>query len=935
MARLARATHFAEMTRRHRCKRAPFLAVLALALCSPLSASLLSASPLAAASPLGAQSVPTPESALGYRPGADFELASYEESIAYFERLAASSDRITLMQTGRTSEGRDWYIALISSAENLASLEQHKDVANRLAHPATLTDEEARALATSGRAIVDINGGLHASEVAGAQHTIQLAYDLVTGEDTRTRAIRDNVITVLWPSLNPDGQTLIADWYRSNVGTPYEVAPMPWLYQKYVGHDNNRDAYMLNMVESRVLARTWREWEPQIIYVHHQSSPFPTRIWLPPFAEPIATQAPPIMSRQVNTIGMAIAQLLESEGKPGSTHMGTGFDAWYPGYVDYMPMLQNQVAYWTETGLYRYATPHFYTIADFPASRRDLRAESLYSSPWEGGWWRLGDAVDYMLTASIATLDYAAKYREDLLYNRYQSGRDVIRKYTERPPYAYFVPQDQRDPVAAVELLRRLAFNGVRVYQLTSDVTHEGLGHPVGTWVIPMDQEFAELVRQVLDVQEYPDLREYPQGPPEQPYDAAGWTLPYQMDVRVVRATAPLGTDIRGALRAVSGSATPWESDVADATSFDSPFGVGFDSNPVAAAIVPPAGTITGSGSALALDPAQNNTFRALNRAWELGGTVRMDASGGGRYWVSGLSGSQAQALVDDLALQAARGSATGPTLRRPRVGLYRPWNASMDEGWTRWLLERYDFEFQNLRNSDVHAGDLRDRYDVIVLPAERPGALKDGHAEGAVPARYAGGLGDVGIRALDAFVRAGGTLVAMNQASDLAIDELHLPVQNVVSELGRQEFFSSGSIMEVESDVAHPVMAGMPELAKIFFDRSPVFTVEQGFEGSALLKYQEAGSPLLSGYLLGEEHVQGYAAALDVRYGEGRVVLLGFRPQWRGQPFGTFRALFNSVLFAEDVAEEASGSDGFWVAPEEPEDGVEPPGASPRIGGI
>ncbi len=896
--------------------------------------SLLAITALGLSSPLAAQSVPTPESVLGFRPGADFELATYEESIDYFQRLDAASDRITLIKTGRTSEGRDWYIALISTSENLASLEAHKETAARLAHPAGLTDAQALELAVSGKAIVDINGGLHASEVAGAQHTIQLAYDLVTGEDTRTREIRENVITVLWPSLNPDGQTMIAEWYRSNVGTPYEVAPMPWLYQMYVGHDNNRDAYMLNMVESRVLARTWREWEPQIIYVHHQTSPFPTRIWLPPFAEPIAPQSPPIMSRQVNTIGMAIAQLLESRGQPGSTHMGTGFDAWYPGYVDYMPMLQNQVAFWTETGLYRYATPHFYTISDFPESRRDLRVESLYSSPWEGGWWRLGDAVDYMLTASMATLDYAAKYREDLLYNRYQSGRDVIRKYTERPPYAYFIPQDQRDPVAAVELLRRLAFNGIRIYELTEAMTHEGVPHAAGTWVIPMDQEFAELARQVLDVQEYPDLREYPEGPPEQPYDAAGWTLQYQMDVRVVTATSPLGEELRGALRAVQAEATPWDAEGEDASTFDSQPGVGFDSHPVAAGIRPPPGSLTGSGSALALDPAQNNAFRALNRAWDLGATVRMDTSAGGRYWVSGLSGSQAQGLVDDLALQATRGRAAGTTLQRPRVALYRPWRPSMDEGWTRWLLERYGFQFQNLRSSDLRAGYLRDRYDVIVLPAERPGSLKNGFAEGSVPGRYAGGLGDVGIRALDAFVRAGGTLVAMNQSSDLIIEEFHLPVRNVVGELDRKDFFSSGSILEAEVDVAHPVMAGMPERAKIFFDRSPVFTTEEGFEGAALLKYQEAGSPLLSGYLLGEEHIQGYAAALDVRYGEGHILLIGFRPQWRGQPFGTFRVLFNSVLFSGEVARDALGSEGFWDAPEEAEEVEEVGEPPPEIGG-
>ena len=346
---------------------------------------------LALTAPGLAAQVPTPESVLGFRPGADFQLATYEESVGYFQGLAAASDRITMVRTGRTSQGRDWWIALISTAENLAEIDRYRELADRLAHPAELTDEAAMALAREGRAIVDINGGLHASEVAGAQHTIQLAYDLVSSEDPRIAAIRENVVTVLWPSLNPDGQTMIAEWYRSNVGTRYEVAPMPWLYQKYIGHDNNRDAYMLNMVESRVLARTWQEWDPQIIYVHHQSSPFPTRIWLPPFAEPIATFSPPLMSRTVNTIGMTIAQMLEARGLPGAVHMGTGFDAWYPGYVDYMPMLQNQAAFWTETALYSYATPRFYTLSDFPQNRRDLRVESLYSSPWQGGWWRLVD----------------------------------------------------------------------------------------------------------------------------------------------------------------------------------------------------------------------------------------------------------------------------------------------------------------------------------------------------------------------------------------------------------------------------------------------------------------------------------------------------------------------------------------------------------------
>ena len=875
---------------------------------------------LAMATLLQGQSIPTPESVLGFHPGADFQLATYEESLEYFRLLDNATDRMMLLKTGETSEGRPWYIAVISSAENLANLDQHKSAAAELASPGHLSDSEAKEMASRAKAIVDISGGLHASEVAGAQHTIQLAYDLITGESKRVQSIRENVITLLWPSLNPDGQTMIADWYKSNLGTSFEVAPMPKLYQKYIGHDNNRDGYMLNMVESRVLARTWRTWEPQIIYVHHQSSPFPTRIWLPPFAEPVATQTPPIMARQVNMIGMAIAQLLESRGQVGSTHMEKVFDAWYPGYVDYMPMLQNQAAFWTETGLYRYATPHFYTLSDFPENRRDLRVESLYSSPWKGGWWRLGDAVDYMLTASVAVLDYAAKYKEDLLYNRYQSGRSIIEKYRNEPPYGYFIRQDQRDPVAAVELLRRLAFNGIRVSQLQESVSHGGVAYKAGTWVIPMDQEFAELARQVLDVQVYPDLREYPGGPPEQPYDAAGWTLPYQMDVEVTAAKEPISDEIRSVLIEIRTDPVAWDDKVTDASKFDSPQGVGFDSHPVAAGINPLSGSLTGSGSALVVDPAQNNSFSVLNRSWENGGTVRsVTRDGKMLYQVSGLPGKQQQKLVDDYALQASRGNLDGIVLKQPRIGLYRPWMASMDEGWTRWLLERYEFQFKNIRNSEFRAGALRDRYDVIILPAERPSSLLDGYSVGTIPSEFSGGIGKIGIRALEVFVRDGGTLVALNQASDLMIEELHLPVQNVVKDLSRQEFFSSGSIFEVEVDTTHPVMAGMPKQGKIFFDRSPVFSTQVGFEGSALMKYRSSGSPLLSGYLLGEEHLQGYAAALDVEYGAGRILLLGLRPQWRGQPFGTFKILFNSILFAEDLASSSSGDRDFWRTPQEP----------------
>ncbi len=890
-----------------------------------------------------AQAMPTPESVLGFRVGADFNLASYDESIAYFQRLSATSDRVELREIGRTSEGRRWYIALISTAENLANVERYREIAQRFAHPDGLTDSQARDLAREGKAFVHIDGGLHATEVAHGQHTIQLAYDLVTGdEDPEVRAILENVILILWPSINPDGQNMVVEWYRSNLGTSFEVAPMPWLYQKYIGHDNNRDGYMLNMVESRVVTRVARHWEPQILYNHHQTAPFPARIWIPPFAEPVSEYVHPLMWRTVNLLGMSMAQALEERGQTGAMHMGTGFDNWYPGFMDHANNFHNVAAFLTETGLYRYATPHFYTVSDFPGSRRDLRPQSLYASPWKGGWWRLRDAVDYMLTASFSVLDIAAKYKDDVLYNRYQAGRDVIRMHRENPPYAYFIRQDQRDPLAPVELLRRLAFNGIQIHELTRDVSFEGQSYSAGTWVIPMDQEFANFVRQLFAVQDYPDLREFPEGPPDQPYDVAGWTLPYQMGVRAIEASSPLDDSVREAMRLVQGEPVAWDAEVDDAAPFDSPVGVGFDTDAVAAGIVPPVGRVRGSGSALAVDPAQNNAFRALNRAWALGGRVRIlpgtpavdsvgQAARSGRYLITGIGNAAANRLVGELALQAERRDQSGAEFSRPRIGLYRPWRPSIDEGWTRWLLERYGFAFTNLYNGDIVADELRARVDVIVIADISPGQIMEGFGTGTVPARYAGGIGREGVRALDAFVRSGGTLVCMNGSTAFAIEQLHLPVENVVADLERTEFFLSGSIVSMTVDPSHPVMSGMPERAKVFVSRSPVFTVADDFQGAVLAKYPEDGSPLLSGYLLGEEHVQGYASAVDVRHGRGHVILLGMRPQWRGQPFDNFRILFNAAMYTDEVAAAAPDNPNFWAAPEKEAEGESNKGQTRR----
>ncbi len=335
---------------------------------------------------LRAQTLPTPESVLGYRPGADYHLTRYTESLAYFQKLAAASDKIRLQNVGKTSEGQDWFLAIISSAENLKNIDRYREIGRRIAQVQDLKDDEARSLAREGKVIVHVDGGLHSSEVAGAEHTIQLAYDLVSkAEEPDIKFILDNVVLVLWFSLNPDGQNMVADWYRRNLGTVYEVSPMPWLYQKYVGHDNNRDGYMNNMLESQVITRVGVEqWHPMVYYNHHQTAPFPARIWIPPFAEPISSNVHPLMWRWTNVFGTAMASYLDERGMPGSIHR-TGFDDWYPGFIDGVNNYRNTISFLTETALYRYATPRFYTVQDFPKEYQGLRQEVFLLQSLERG----------------------------------------------------------------------------------------------------------------------------------------------------------------------------------------------------------------------------------------------------------------------------------------------------------------------------------------------------------------------------------------------------------------------------------------------------------------------------------------------------------------------------------------------------------------------
>src|ERR1035437_10204309 len=775
-----------------------------------------------------AQTVPTPESVLGHKPGDDFYLANYQESRDYFRRLAATSDRIKLITVCKTTRGLDWEIAIISSPANLAALDRNKQISQRLARGRGLDDAAAHALAREGKAIVHIDGGMHATEVAGAQQSILLAYKLVSTQgDPDIDAILDNVILMLWPTLN-------------------------------------RDGYMNNMMESRNVTRTELEWDPVIFYCHHQTAPFPTRIFIPPFTEPISSNIHPLMARWLNVLGIDMAAYLDEHGMPGAVHR-VGFDNWYPGFLDFTHIFRNSIAFFTETALYSYATPHFYTVNDFPRDRQGLRSDIFYASPWKGGWWRVGDAVRYMLGASMSVLDKAAKHREALLYTRSHPARETMELFPKDPPYAYVIPQEQRAPATAAILIDKLLINGIEVHQAVQPFAANGREY-ANAWVVLMDQPFSPLVKELFEAQQWPDLRATPNGAPTRPYDVAGWTLPMQMGVEVASVLKPVTAEQRAVLRPID-------------------------------AVTPPAGAVQGSGTVFTLSRNSNASFKALNEALAAGGQASFSK---GDIVLSGLDATRAAALARQhaLAMQAvAKAPADAVANKKTPLGLYRPWTPSMDEGWTRWILEEYGFTPVTLRNGDVQAGHLRERFDTILIADASQRSLMEGYAPGSIPGEYAGGIGEPGAEALRNFVREGGTLIAFNNATLFAIEEFHLPVTNLLGSLTPEQFYCSGSLLRVElRETAHTAVQGLPREPIVMFERGPAFETKSGFRGTVLASYPRDRNPLESGYLLHPERIQGKAAALEVFYGEGRVYLFGFRPQWRGQSHGTYKFFFNAI---------------------------------------
>jgi hypothetical protein len=839
--------------------------------------------------------VPAPSDVYGFEVGADYKLADYEMMLDYYNQLDAASDRVKKIEIGTSSMGRPMLLLFISSEENMQDLEKWRTISEKLSR-ARIDSAEAQELSDEGRAVVWIDGGMHATELAHGQMTSELAYKIATEETDEMQDIRENVITVLMPVMNPDGLEIVGDWYRKNLDTPFETSGPPRLYQKYVGHDNNRDWFMNNMPETYHVNKVlYRQWYPQIVYNHHQTSPSWARIAVPPFSDPVNPNIHPGVTSGVNEVGSAMMRRFAIKEMPGVIS-DVGYTMFWNGGGRTTPYYHNQIGILTEVG-HATPTPRTYDPESKPETISGSRTDGTsiqYPDPWEGGESHFRDAVDYMLTGSMAILDYAADRRSNLLQNIYNMGRDAINSGESGNPYAYIFSSDQWDDGEARNLVNVLHRGGVEIQRATESFSANGEEYGEGTYLIYAAQAYRPFLMDLLEPQNYPTLREYPGGPPDPPYDLAGWTLPMQMGVNVDRIDESFtisAEEVEGLVGVEGGSVA------------DSP-GFGYRLSPQANAGVEAVNKLLAAGIPV---------YRAGGEKSESG-----DDTKAGAYIIENTSeaADTLQMLADSLGLDfdgldAKPDDAAMKPLQAPRVGLYKSWVANIDEGWTRWVLENYHFNVDTLHDAQMQGGNLS-QYDAIIIPDQWPEGILHGHRAGEMPEKYTGGMGLEGVTALSNFVKEGGTLLTFDSASDFAIRQFGLPVRDVTEGLSTSEFFIPGSLIRMDVEAGHPLTYGMQDTVAASFSRSRAFEVieqdttgEGGVEDIArapeprvdiITRYAEENL-LMSGWAMGEdEYLSGKAAMMNVKYGDGQIILYGFRPQFRGQPRATYKLIFNAL---------------------------------------
>jgi hypothetical protein len=751
---------------------------------------------LLSAGELVAQAVPTPASHFGFDIGEDRKLGNWDQLTAYYEKVAGASDRVKVDTLGSTTLGLPFVMLTITSPENQARLDELREIQLKLADPRMVSSpEELEGLLAHGKTVVLITHGIHATEVGGPQMAARLAYRMATSNDPEILEILDKVIFLDIPCLNPDGTQWITNWYNQWVGTEYEAAPLPWLYHHYIGHDNNRDWYAFTQVETQLtVTEAHNVWHPQIVHDIHQTGATGARIFFPPFIDPYEQNIDPALISGVNQLGAYMAAEVTAKGMPGAV-IHQRYDGFTPAraYQHY----HGGVRILSEAASARIATPMEISLDDLRSGRTgDMTVSSWnFPWPWEGGEWGLPDIVDYMEAGAMALLNNAARNRRYWLENFYQINRRAVEGWEEWPE-AWVIPPDQENEAGMAYLLRIITTGDVEVYQAQAPFEVEGRIFPRGSYVIPSAQPYGSFAQTMLEVQHYPDLREYPGGPPLRPYDVTAHTLPLFMEVEAV----------------------PVE-------------------------LLPP----------LAL--------------------------------------SEPLGIPDwDFHLPAAL---SGPSA--PRVGVYKSWQEPIPSGWTRWTLDQHELVYDTIHDARMRAGKLEDDYDVILFQTQTPSSILDGFEEGVLPIEYTGGLGDEGSQALMSFVRNGGRVVAVEEATDFFIGIFDLGISNAVERLPPEDFFIPGSILSVDLEVGHAINGGKGETTPAWFWRSSRAFDVQDPRVEVVARYAE-GNPLLSGWLLGPEYLAGKPAILEAKIGEGSIVLFGFQPDYRGQTVMTWPLLFNAL---------------------------------------
>ncbi|MGH9559000.1 MAG: M14 family zinc carboxypeptidase [Bryobacteraceae bacterium] len=888
-------------------KLAPGLAKLLVAwLAATLAATLVHAQSTPA--------IPSPEQYFGFKMGADKKLARYDKIADYLKLVAARSGRVRVETAGTTTQGNPFIIVEVASTGTIRNLDRYKALERKLYFQGGApSDAERERIFRDGKAVVFISNNIHSTEIGASQMAVELVYRLATENSRDVQKILDNVILVMEPSANPDGQMMVTDWYNKYLGTPFEAAPMPYLYQTYAGHDDNRDLFMLSQKESQITARLlWHDWFPSIWLDEHQQGNLGPRIFTMPASYPINPNVHPLIYRLDTLFGQAQAAALEAGGKDGIIHNTTYTNFW-EGAMAWSGWWHNEVGLLTEVASVRIASPVIQRYAqpgkspvkspvdlsiedgDTPAASipggllpppPDTLSRSDYPRPWLGGEWHLRDIVDYEMVATFGLLDAAADRREALLRDIYEVNLSTIGLGQKGQigfgdagrSYAILIPrEDQHDSNEVSGLIAKLRLGGVEVYRAAKGFMQDGDDYSAGTYVIPFNQVFARYAKDLMERQTYPEIRRAPNTPAEPPYDVSAWSLGLQFGVKTVFAKTPLPVDLAldpvnrdpGLVLSAEKNGNSWNFAYTGAES---------------AVVV---NRLLKAGAKLSFSKTRGHVESAM-----------VQAAAQPSDWSRATHGFEV--AVQNSATEAR---AIGPTLRVPRIGLYQPWTADIDEGWTRWVLERYEFPYTTLHNHEIQAGNLRARFDAIILPNQPEQEIVDGNISAMEPPEYRGGLDEAGLAALKDFVHHGGTLIALGEASDLLLDQMPLPVKDIKRTLSRDQHFAPGAIVNLQIDTNHPVGFGMPAETFGFYINSPFFEITNGFSSyktSVVARYPNM-DVRASGWLRGEPYMLGRAAVVAIEMNPGKVVLFGIRPQHRAQTHATLPLLFNALYWSAE----------------------------------